>query len=205
MSNHVNEWLSAYRDGELRGSKLQHVEAHLAECESCQAELESLESLSSVLKEVPTPEFMPVERFATQVNLRLPHKQTNTSRKQLLEIGWWMIPVGLLGAWIFIATSIFVGDILSAANRLGFVSSLSNWFVSDPSNGIYISATLGQAGLLSDGSLHWAESVEAFTRTSLPLLSLQISIALLYLSWIIIWWAHHTRHGHQPNGQLLEG
>jgi len=36
---------------------------------------------------------------------------------------------------------------------------------------------------------------------SLPQISLQISIALLYLSWIAIWW---TRHQRQQQGQLLE-
>ena len=50
MSNHVTEWLNAYLDGELHGSRLQHVEAHLAECDACQAELESLERLSSLLQ-----------------------------------------------------------------------------------------------------------------------------------------------------------
>jgi hypothetical protein len=51
---------------------VQHVEAHLAECELCQAELESLESLSDLLHEVRAPEFTSAERFAAQVNLRLP-------------------------------------------------------------------------------------------------------------------------------------
>ena len=82
MSKHVTEWLNAYLDGELNGSQLQQVEAHLAECEACQAELESLERLSSLLHEVPAPEFTSPERFAAQVNLRLPHRRTVNSRKQ---------------------------------------------------------------------------------------------------------------------------
>ena len=202
MSSHVSEWLNAYHDGELHGSKLHHVEEHLAECEVCQAELESLESLSNLLQKASVPEFTPTERFATQVSLRLPRKQRNISRKQILEIGWWMIPVGLLAAWVFVATSAYVGDILSAASHLGLVSGLSNWFVPSPSSGIYLSATLGQAGLLHGASLHWAENTETFTRTSLPEISLQVSVALLYLSWLAIWWARHTRREH---GQLLEG
>jgi hypothetical protein len=68
-----------------------------------------------------------------------------------------------------------------------------------------LSATLGQLGLLSGNSLNWAETTEIFTRLSLPQIGLQISIALLYLSWIAIWWARHTRHQHQERGQLLEG
>jgi hypothetical protein len=64
------------------------------------------------------------------------------------------------------------------------------------------SSTLGQVGVLSGNSLDLAASTETFTRTSLPQITLQVSIALLYLSWIAIWWARHTRQG---NGQLLEG
>lgn len=205
MSKHVSEWLNAYHDGELHGNRLHHVEAHLAECNLCLAELESLESLSDLLHEVPTPEFTSAERFAAQVNLRLPHRQTVVSRKQIIEIGWWMIPVGLLGSWVFISTSIALSNILSAANNLGLLSDISGWLAFGPSSDIYLSATLGQFGLLSGNGLNWAETTEAFTRMSLPQISLQVSIALLYLSWIAIWWARHTPHQRQGPGQLLEG
>jgi hypothetical protein len=204
MLTHVSEWLNAYHDGELHGSRLHHVETHLASCELCQAELESLESLSGLLQQVPAPEFISAERFAAQVNLRLPHKQSSVSRRQILEIGWWMIPVGLLGAWVFVATSTVLSDVLSAANNFGLLSGISNWLSFGSSNGIYLSSTLGQAGLLSGNGLNWAESTEAFTRMSLPQISLQISIALLYWSWMAIWWARHTRHQRQQHGQLLE-
>src|SRR5215212_1083846 len=203
MSTHVSEWLNAYHDGELHRTQFQRMEANLAECDTCQAELELLESLSGLLQEVPTPEFTSVERFASQVNLRLPHKQIAISSRQILEISWWMIPVGLLAVWIFIGTSFFISDILSAANHLGFLRGISDWMAFVPSNDIYLSATLSQLGLLSSNSLSWAESMEAFTRMSLPLISLQISIALLYLNWIAIWWARHARH--QQPGQFLEG
>jgi predicted anti-sigma-YlaC factor YlaD len=202
MSNHVTEWLNAYFDGELTGKRLHHVEDHLAECEACQAELDSLQGLSELLQEVPAPEFAAAERFAAQVNLRIPHKQMVLSRKQIFEVGWWMIPVGLLASWIFIGTAFALGDILVAAGNLGVLSGISEWLGSGPSNDIYLSTTIGQMGLLSGNGLNWAEAAETFTRISLPQFILQVSIALLYLSWIAIWWARHTRQGH---GQLLEG
>src|SRR5260221_103068 len=82
----------------------------LAECKACQAELDSLQSLSGLLQEVPAPEFPSPERFATQVNLLLPQKRTATPRNQLFEVGWWMIPVGLLAVWVFISTAVLLGD-----------------------------------------------------------------------------------------------
>jgi predicted anti-sigma-YlaC factor YlaD len=202
MSKHITEWLNAYLDGELHGNRLQFVEAHLAECPVCQAELGSLESLSGLLQEVPAPAFTSPERFAAQVNLRLPPQRTSTPENKILEIGWWMIPIGLLGTWIFISTSFLVNDILSVANNLGLLVSVSNWLGFGSVNQAYWSTTLGQFGILSGNVLDWAASTEAFTRTSLLQITLQASIALLYLSWIAIWWA---RRRHQRHGQLLEG
>jgi hypothetical protein len=164
--------------------------------------MESLALLSSLLQEVPTPEFTSPERFTSQVNLRLPHKHTAVPRKQILEIGWWMVPVGLLTVWVFIGTAFFISNILSAANNLGLLGTVSSWLAFGSSDSANWSATLGQLGVLSGNSLSWAESTEALTKTSLPFIILQISIALLYLSWMAIWWARRTRQGH---GQLIEG
>lgn len=201
MSKHVSEWLNLYHDGELRGSRLRQVEAHLAECELCQAELESLETLSAVLHEIPAPRLTSVERFTSQVNLRMPHKQAIISRKQIFEVGWWMLPVGILASWIFVNVAFVLADILSVAGSLGLLSGMSDWLASGPSNNVYVSTTIGQLGVLSGNGLNWAETMETFTRMSLPQITLQVSIALLYLGWIAVWWARRTHQGH---GQLLE-
>lgn len=202
MSKHITEWLHAYLDGELPGIRLQQVEAHLAECEVCLAELESLERLSGLLQEVPAPEFTSLERFAAQVSLRLPHKQKTIYRKKLLEVGWWMIPVGLLAAWVFLSTSFLMSDILSTANNFGLLTGISDSLSFGSSNQAYWSSTLGQFGVLSGNSFDLVASVEAFTRSSLPQITLHVSIALLYLSWIAIWWARRRPQG---AGQLIEG
>ena len=68
MSKHMTEWLNAYLDGELHRDRLHQVEEHLAECETCRAELEALQNLSGLLHEVPAPEFISTERLAAQVN-----------------------------------------------------------------------------------------------------------------------------------------
>jgi|SRR5690349_3585887 len=200
MSNHVTEWLNAYFDGELTGKQLIRVEEHLATCETCQVEFESLGKLSSLLQEVPTPEFTPPERFAAHVSLRVPHQQVVVSKKQLIDVGWWLIPVGLVASWVFLSTAFAMGDILSTVNSLGMLSGLSEW-LGPGSNNIYLSTTIGQMGLLNGNGLDWAEAVETLTRASWPQILLQISIALVYLSWLAIWW---TRQQSQEHGQLLE-
>ena len=200
MSNHITEWLNAYLDGELKGRRLHQVEEHLAGCEACQTELESLQGLSALLREVPAAEFTPPERFASQVNLLLPQKRETTTRRKILEVGWWMVPVGLLTVWIFISTTILVSDMVSVANNFGLLDN-ANVLASDTSNNAYWTSTLGQFGLLEGNSLQWAETTENISRNLILQIVWQVSIALLYLTWIAIWWARRTRQG---NGQALE-
>ncbi len=201
MSNHVKEWLNAYLDGELKNGRLHQVEAHLAECPECLAELESLENLSNLLHEVPTPEFISPEKFAAQVNLRLPHEQPKATKRNAQEFGWWMIPVSLLMLSVFIATSTIVTDVVTTAGRLGLLNGAPAWLVQVFSDEPVWSGTLGDFGLLSGSGLQWAEQAEAFTRNTLPEIIWQVAIALLYLSWIVIWWVRQT---HREHGQLLE-
>ena len=201
MPEHTSEWLSPYLDGELRGTRLHQVEAHLAECASCQAELASLKRLSSWLSEVPGPEFTSTEHFAAQVSLRLPQRQTSIPRIKILEISWWLIPVGLLGAWVVVNLSFLIGDVLSGATRLGLLTEASDWTALGSSSPVYWSRLLAQVGILRGSSLDWASSIEALARTALPQITLQLWIALLYMSWIAIWW---SRRRPQVAGQPLE-
>ena len=200
MSDHITEWLNAYLDGELRGRRLHQVEEHLAECEACQAEFESLQGISSLLHEVPAGEFTANETFVSQVNLLLPQHPVSSRRRKILEVGWWMVPVGLLLAWIFVSTTILVSDMVSVANNFGLLDNV-NVLTSDTSNNAYWTSTLGQFGLLEGNSLQWAEMTESISRNLIPQIFWQVSIALLYLTWIAIWWARQRRQG---NGQALE-
>ena len=153
MSNHVTEWLNAYFDGELKGTRLRQVEEHLAKCETCRAELESLQGLSAMLQEIPAAELPSAERFATQVNLLLPQKRTAAPRRQLLEVGWWMIPVGLLMAWIFVSTAILISDVFSAADSFGLLDDTTSALVAGSSDQAVWTSTLAQVGLLEGNAI----------------------------------------------------
>ena len=113
-----------------------------------------------------------------------------------------MVPVSLLMVWIFISTTIFVNEMVSTANNFGLLGSAATLLSSNPSGSASWTAALGQFGLLNGSSLQWAEMTESFSRNVIPLFIWQVAIALLYLTWIAIWWAHHTR---EVSGQLLEG
>ena len=202
MSNHVTEWLNAYLDGELKGNRLQQVEEHLTTCEACQAELDSLGNVSGLLHEVPLPDFPSPERFATQVNLLLPQKRTLTPSRRLFEVGWWMIPVGIVATWVFISTAILLSDVITTAKSFGILDNVTASFISAPSDTADVTSTLGQFGMLRGNGLQWAETTENYTRSVLPQIVLQVAVALLYLTWFAIWWARHTHPGQE---QLLEG
>jgi len=201
MSNHITEWLNAYLDGELKNGRLHQVEAHLAECRECQSELDSLQSLSNLLHAEPAPEFISTERFAAQVNLRLPHTSPVESKRSALEFGWWMIPVSLLLLWIFLGTFSVVSRVVATANDLGLLRGVPAWLVPNSSQQAEWSGTLEEFGLLNGNNLGWAEFTETFTRNRLPQVIWQVSIALVYLSWMALLW---VRHSSRKNGQLLE-
>ena len=197
MSDHMTEWLNAYLDGELKGDQFQRLRQHLLECEQCRAELASLENLSKAMHMVPTPQFTPPERFAAQVGLRLAHKPTRATKSRVMEIGWWMIPVGLLVIWVLIGVSSWVADLVIAANSFGLLSGVPAWFIQG-STGAYWANTLAQFGLLSGTGFKWTAVTEGFARQ----FALHISIAVVYLGWIVVWW---TRRKRDAQGQLLEG
>ena len=201
MSNHVTEWLNAYLDGELKSKQHHQVEEHLVECDTCQAELESLQSLSALLQEVPAAEFTSNEHFVSQVNLLLPKRPVASTGRKVLEIGWWMVPAGLLMAWVFVSTSAFISDMVSVATNAGLLENTTA-LISDPSDNAIWASRLGQVGVLEGNNLQWAERSESLTRNVLPQIIWQVSIAMLYLTWIAIWWARQTRQVQAP---LLEG
>jgi len=201
MSDHVLELLGAYLDGELRNGQLRKVEAHLDECKECMAEYQSLQALSAELHVVPLPGFPSPERFVADVTMRLPRTQDKPLRQSAVEIGWWLMPVGLVVAWVFLSTTLLVSNLVINANELGLLDNASARLVSSPPNEAYWSGALGQIGLLTGDILGWAEMLESFTRISASQIFWQVAIALLYLSWLAIWWARHTLQG---SGQALD-
>jgi len=195
MSEHITKWLNAYLDGELSGNLLLVVESHLVECQACREEYQSLQHLSGILQEAPLPEPISPARFASQVALRLPSRPGTPNRNKVLEVGWWLVPIGLMTAWIFIQTTFTINDWISTANNLGFTSGIAGMFLSSSPDSAQFTSALGEFGLLGGSSLEWAVWSESLTRTIFSQITWQVSIAMLYLSWMAIWWARQRREG----------
>ena len=198
MTEHVTAYLGAYHDGELRGRRLRQVEAHLAHCATCRAELERLRALATLLQESPAAENLtPPERFVAQVGLRLPRRPVQTAWQRGLEIGWRTVPLGLLGAWAFVQTVFIVAGAVMIALRMGLGGDVVAGLLPASQSGPWLAqalslseASLSDVGrivlqLLSNGG-PWGWGV------MLNLGSLVV-IGLLYWSWLAIWWAVRTR------------
>ncbi len=198
MNEHVTRWLEAYYDGELSDRRSKQVEAHLDTCKSCHDELDSLNSLSILLQELPeASNLASADSFAAQVGLRLPRRSFSSSRQKVIHIGWQWLPVVILSAWVFVQTTFFVSGVLrwilqivpgldkfasmvqNDSQSLGFFGEISNLTGAGFSE-------IGSFGLDlfgSGGPLGWAVTLN---------LGLTIIIGLLYLSWLASWWVQKS-------------
>jgi predicted anti-sigma-YlaC factor YlaD len=198
MTEHVTAWLGAYHDGELRGRRVQQVEAHMAGCATCRAEMEKLRELSALLTESPpVPDLTSPERFVAQVGLRLPRRPERSAWHRGLEIGWQLAPLGLLGAWAMVQAVFAVAGLLLIALQMGLGGDALAWLLPGPPQGTRLTAVFGLSdiglndvgqialNLLSGGGpLGWG--------VTLNLVSLLV-IGLLYWSWLASWWVLHRR------------
>lgn len=199
MNGHITSWLEAYHDGELHGRRLRQVEGHLAHCAACRAELESLRTLTSWLREAPPAErLLPPQRFVSQVGLRLPRRPVEPAWKRALEAGWRLIPAGLLGAWAFVHTLFLISGAALGALRLGALGDALMGLLPASQPGLSLLEILGSPleslndvarfllRLLGNGGpLGWPVTLN---------LALLVVIGLLYWSWLASWWARRQRH-----------
>jgi len=198
MTEHVTAWLEAYHDGELQGRRSRQVEAHLADCAACRAELEKLRVLAALLQEPPPAGGLtPPERFVAQVGLRLPRRPDRPAWQRALKVGWQLTPLGLLGAWAFAQSAFAAAGVLLAALQLGLGGDLAAGLLPASQSGSLLGelSGLSSAGLNDLGSmalrtlghggpLGWGVTLS---------LAIPAVIGLLYWSWLATWWVRQRR------------
>ena len=203
MMDHVLDWLQAYHDGELQERQSRRVEEHLAHCESCRAELDALQTISSLLQESPAAsDLLRSDRFVAQVELRLPRRPVQTTMQRTLEAGWRLIPVGLLGAWAFLQTVFIVASGVLMTQNFPATAGLFSSIVPPVSRSSWLTGLQCFAGKdLND----WLEILGCAARYIAPLqwpimlsIILFAGIGLLYLSWLASWWIRHNRTKNVP-------
>jgi anti-sigma factor RsiW len=180
MNAHITKWLAAYHDGELRGRRLAQVEAHLAECSVCQAELDQLQALSSLLGEAPeAPTLTSPDRFAAQVGLRLsrrPQQQAQPAPRPARV--WVALPITLMIGMAFLQIVQWLTAGLSLAQMFGYGESAISRLTSTP---VQPSTVLGQL------SAEFIKIGVPFSPQIMIGLILPAILAVAYLLWLIIW------------------
>jgi anti-sigma factor RsiW len=171
MNPHVSEFLAAYHDGELTSNRRHQVENHLQDCPTCRAELAALQELSSLLKADSVPHQTPLERFAAQVQLRLPRASLSRTHERAGQTPRWIlgVPLALIIVWAFLQAALKVTTfILTADQVLGTASGRAAFF------------------------RNWI-TTESFLETSANLLLLNsillIGTIILWSAWMALWLA----------------
>jgi anti-sigma factor RsiW len=167
MTLHVLEWLAAYHDGELTPNRQRQVNEHLQDCQTCRAELDAIDGLSSLLKADPAPQQTPPQRFAAQVQLRLP-RITPLPRRSADQLPRWVLgaPLVLIVVWAFLQAALWVTSFLLTADwALGGLAELfNNWIASES-----LFESIGNLLLLDAALL--------------------LGTAVLWATWMAFWWA----------------
>ncbi len=184
MSGHDVSLAGLYYDGELRGHRLHHFEAHLERCPTCRTELESLYRLRQLLQSFTLPpDRTSPERFAARVRSRLPKSRPQPAWKSMLRGLWQTTPALLFGALTF-GQAVFTvsGTVLMMLGLAGGATLLrDSWLVR--------LALL--AGAVLDGSaravLQLLGTLSWYVLLNLIFFS---AIALLYWGWLASWWAY---------------
>jgi predicted anti-sigma-YlaC factor YlaD len=193
MSEHVNEWLSPYFDGELRGMRLSQVESHLAECGKCQTELERVRELSALLRGTTlADEFISTERFISNLTLTLPRQTEKPQTRKVLEIGCWLVPVTILGTWAFIQVTFLLSSLVQTASDAGLLGSTFASLQGNPSQTEWFTTLTGFFGVQPGSAfqiiLSQLNSLDLFIQSLAGQFIWQALLGVIYLSWLAAWW-----------------
>jgi hypothetical protein len=197
MVKHIIPWLNAYLDGELPDGRLRQVERHLTECDECQAELGQMRKLSALLHEAaPTDEFLPTERFVANLALNLPRQPAQAQPRRALEIGWWLIPIGALGVWLFFQITFSLSSVVLAISETGLLGNGSSWLQGNLPQARWFSLAMdlfgGQIGFTGRFILSVFNDLSLFIQDLTSRFIWQALFATLYLGWLASWWLRQS-------------
>ncbi len=210
MPEHVTQWMSAYHDGELRGARLRQVENHLAECAECQAELDEMLSLSALLRETaPEGDFLSSERFAANLALNLPRQpEISQPRSKAREVGWWLVPAGVLGTWLFIQVTFSLRSVVLFAADAGLLGSDLAWLQGNPLQMGWFASAINlfgnQVGLAGQVVLSGLNEAHLFLTQVTGSLFPQALLAVIYLGWLAAWWLRYQARSSQSKGSFSQ-
>ena len=188
MTEHIKQWLNAYLDGELRSARIGQVENHLAECAECNAELDEMRRLSALLRDTaPVGEFISTERFVSNLTLNLPRQPEHSQPRKVLEIGWWLTPVGILGTWLFLQVTSLLSRLVLTASNAGLLGNTFTSFKGNPPQTLWLE-TLARLFGNQPGFISTLNKADLFIQNIQGAFIWQALLAIIYLVWLVSWW-----------------
>ncbi len=205
MCEEFRPLLSAYLDNELQGASLQRLENHLATCEACRAELEELRQVSNLLHALPTPQTMPVDHFVANLTLKLPRRPVTSRSSRVGAWVWWLAPAGLLFIWFFVQTVFTISGTLSIASRTVLLGNATTWLPVATDHTLWFSALTSLFGNLAGGTaeaaISFLDQVNILGASLAGQFLIEAVIAVLYWTWLVIWW--QNRRPRTMNGNAV--
>jgi len=195
MHKDMHPLLNAYLDDELQGTRLQEFKIHLASCDICQGNLKELGLISDLLHAAPTPEFMPAERFASNLALNLPRRIRRNLPMMPGQVAWWLIPVSLLAVLFFVQTVFTLTNLVTAASAIGLLGQVGDWFGGEKLTIWFVAVTSLFGGQVNGmhSTLAWLNELNVFGVTLLEGFLWQVLIVLLYWGWLFVWSRRHRQ------------
>jgi hypothetical protein len=190
MHDDMRTLLNAYLDGELQGTRLLEIKRHLAACESCRNELKELRHVSDLLQAAPSPEFMPADRFVSNLNLRLPRRSGRELPSKPGSLAWWLVPAGLMSAWFFVQAVFSLSGMLTTAQVTGLFGNATAWLGGGQQTA-WFGAVTGMFGRDVVGSTAILPLLNQISVVGMNLFIgflWQVLIAFLYMAWMVAWW-----------------
>jgi hypothetical protein len=170
----------------------------LATCPACQAELEKLQNLTSLLHTSPEAQgLLPADRFVAQVGLRLPRRPTKPTWQRVLETGWRLTPVGLIGSWAFVQTVFITAGIVLFVLQIDGLEVVGLQQTEHPATWLttFLSLLSIEPGETAMTILH---TLRTLGQGLILYLTATLGIVLLYWSWLASLWARR-RHRELQN------
>ncbi|MCJ7433140.1 MAG: hypothetical protein MUO77_06595, partial [Anaerolineales bacterium] len=138
--------------------------------------------------------------------LNLPRQPEQVQPRKWLEIGWWLIPVGLLGIWVFIQVTMSLSSVVMAAVNAGLLGSNLSWFQGNPPQMEWFATAMNlfgnQLGLTGRVVLSELNDASLFVTELTGHYLWQAFLAVSYLGWLVTWWLRHQRQSSQNPGNF---
>jgi hypothetical protein len=126
----------------------------------------------------------------------------------MLEFGWWLVPFGVLGTWVFLQITFSLTSVALTAANAGLLGSNLAWLQGNSPQMVWF-ATLNdlfgnQLGVTGTTLLSALNRTEVLVMQWSGWIFGQVLLAVLYLGWLAAWWLKSHPQATQNPGNFSQ-